>query len=80
MRSQHGIRKATAHELAKAGASVVEVAARLSHSDVKSSAPYAKDVERAGLVLSSFERVEKARQAAGVPHPKSVGHFPKKSQ
>jgi len=37
--SQHSIRKATAHELAKAGASMFEVAARLSHSDVKSSAP-----------------------------------------
>lgn len=77
VRSQHGIRKATAHELAKAGASVFEVAARLSHSDVKSSAPYVKDVERAGLVLSGFERVEKARKAAGVPQPQKGGTLPK---
>ncbi len=77
VRSQHGIRKATAHELAKAGASVFEVAARLSHSDVKSSALYVKDVERAGLVLSGFERVEKARKAAGVPQPQKGGTLPK---
>lgn len=76
VRSQHGIRKATAHELAKAGASVFEVAARLSHSDVKSSAPYVADVERAGLVLSGFERVEKARKAAGVPQPQKRGTLP----
>lgn len=75
-RSQHGIRKAAAHELAKAGASVFEVAARLSHSDVKSSAPYVKDVERAGLVLSGFERVENARKAAGVPQPQKRGTLP----
>lgn len=37
-RSQHGIRKATAHELAHAGATDYEIGTRLSHSDFKSSA------------------------------------------
>jgi integrase len=66
-RSQHGIRKAAAHELAQSGASVYEIAARLSHSDFKSSAPYVEDVDRAKLAESGFDRAEKARQAQGVP-------------
>ena len=44
--------------------------------NVKPGDKTAKDVERAGLVLSSFERVEKARQAAGVPHPQKRGTLP----
>ena len=72
-RSQHGIRKATAHELAHAGASVFEIAARLSHSDVKSSAPYVVDVDRARLAESGFERVQQAIENGGVPRPENRG-------
>jgi len=72
-RSQHGIRKATANELAHAGASVFEIAARLSHSDVKSSAPYVADVDRARLAESGFERVEHANAIQGVPRPENRG-------
>ena len=72
-RSQHGIRKATAQELAHAGASVFEIAARLSHSDAKSSAPYVADVDRARLAESGFERVQNASAIQGVPRPKNRG-------
>ncbi len=72
-RSQHGIRKATAHELAQSGANVYEIAARLSHSDFKSSAPYVQDVDRERLAESGFDRAEKARQARGVPRPENRG-------
>ena len=76
-RSQHGIRKATAHELAQSGASVYEIAARLSHSDFKSSAPYVQDVDRARLAESGFDRAEKARakahSAQGVPPQETRG-------
>ncbi len=71
--SQHGIRKATAHELAHSGASVYEIAARLSHSDVKSSAPYVQDVDRERLSVASFDRAEKARDSNGVPCPENRG-------
>ncbi len=72
-RSQHGIRKATAHELAQSGASVYEIAARLSHSDFKSSVPYVQDVDRERLAESGFDRAEKARQARVVPRPENRG-------
>ena len=72
-RSQHGIRKRTAHELAEAGASVYEIAARLSHSDFKSSAPYTLNVDRARLTESGFDRVEGARKSQGVPRPQNRG-------
>jgi len=73
IRSQHGIRKATALELAHAGASVFEIAARLSHSDVKSSAPYVADVDRARLAESGFELVQQALENQSVPHPELRG-------
>ena len=72
-RSQHGVRKYTAHELAHAGASIFEVAARLSHGDVNSSAPYVEDVDRARLAESGFARVEQARNSRGVPRPENRG-------
>ena len=71
--SQHGIRKATAHELAQSGANVYEIAARLSHSDFKSSAPYVQDVDRERLVESGFDRAEKARQLQSVPRQENRG-------
>ncbi|WP_306131673.1 tyrosine-type recombinase/integrase [Roseivivax marinus] len=61
-RSQHGVRKATANELAESGASVYEIAARLSHTDFKSSAPYTRDVDRARLAEAGFDRAEQARR------------------
>lgn len=72
-RSQHGVRKATAHELAQSGANVFEIAARLSHSDFKSAAPYVQDVDRERLAESGFDRAEKARQARGVPRTENRG-------
>ena len=71
-RSQHGIRKATAHELARSGATVYEIAARLSHSDFKSSKPYVDEVDRNSLGESGFARVQAARNA-GVPRPENRG-------
>lgn len=72
-RSQHGVRKATAHELAQSGANVYEIAARLSHSDFKSSAPYVQDVDRERLAESGFDRAERARQTQSVPRHQSRG-------
>lgn len=71
-RSQHGLRKATAHEMAKSGATVYEIAARLSHADFKSSKPYVDGVDRDALGESGFARVQAAR-GAGVPRPESRG-------
>ncbi|EAQ01935.1 hypothetical protein OB2597_00920 [Pseudooceanicola batsensis HTCC2597] len=50
--------KATANELAESGANVYEIAARLSHSDLKYSAPYVRDIDRKRLAEDSFDRVE----------------------
>ncbi|MBQ0766766.1 MAG: hypothetical protein KBT62_10490 [Sulfitobacter litoralis] len=72
-RSQHGVRKATGHEMALSGANVYEIAARLSHSDFKSSAPYVQGVDRARLVESGFDRVERARQERSVPRHENRG-------
>ncbi len=72
-RSQHGVRKATAHELAESGANVYEIAARLSHSDFKSSAPYVRDIDRKRLAEASFDRVEEAKRVQGVPRPPERG-------
>jgi len=51
-RSHRGVRKASAPELAHAGASVFDIAARLSRSDVASSAPQVAEAARARLVGS----------------------------
>lgn len=74
-RSQHGIRKATAHELAHAGAPVFEIAARLSHSDVKLSAPHVADVDCARFDESGFERVQQALDRQDVPRREISGHL-----
>ena len=55
-RSQHGIRKARAEEIAEQGGSVYEVMALLSHSDPKTAAVYTKKFERAGLSKRAAER------------------------
>lgn len=72
-RSQHGVRKRVAHELAENGATVYEIAARLSHSDFKSAAPYVAGVNRARLAESGFDRVERARGIPCVPRPAEHG-------
>ncbi len=61
-RSQHGLRKAVALELAHAGGTVYEIMARLSHSDMKTSEVYAKGIHRATLAVSGYERVQDARK------------------
>ncbi|WP_299784438.1 hypothetical protein [uncultured Marivita sp.] len=59
-RSQHGIRKRRAEEIAEASGSVYEVMAYLSHSDPKTAAIYTKRVDRAKLAERAFERAEAA--------------------
>jgi len=73
-RSQHGIRKMVALEIAHSGGSVFEVMAHLSHSDTKSAAPYTLDFERAELNKISAARVATAKeQAKVVPRPENRG-------
>lgn len=55
-RSQHGIRKACAEEIAEQGGSVYEVMAVLSHGDEKTAAIYTKKFERAQLAIQAAER------------------------
>lgn len=57
-RSQHGIRKLVAHEIANAGGSVYEIMARLSHSDTRTAMVYTGDFEREALAKLGFERVQ----------------------
>ncbi|MBT3139788.1 site-specific integrase [Phaeobacter gallaeciensis] len=59
-RSQHGIRKACAEEIAEQGGSVYEVMSVLSHSDEKTAAIYTKRFERAQLAIQAAERRKKA--------------------
>jgi len=72
-RSQHGIRKARAEEIAEQGGSVYEVMAYLSHSDPKTSAIYTKRVERARLAEQAADRVDAAKKGQGVPRPENRG-------
>jgi hypothetical protein len=58
-RSQHGLRKLVAHEIANAGGSVYEIMARLSHSDTKTAMVYTGDFEREKLAEQGFNRVQK---------------------
>lgn len=55
-RSQHGIRKARAEEIAEQGGSVYEVMAVLSHSDVRTAEIYTKKFRRAGLAKQAADR------------------------
>lgn len=59
-RSQHGIRKARAEEIAEQGGSVYEVMSVLSHSDEKTAAIYTKKFERWQLAKQASERRKKA--------------------
>ncbi|WP_127903396.1 hypothetical protein [Solirhodobacter olei] len=73
-RSQHGLRKRVAKEIAHAGGTVYEIMARLSHSDVKSSLPYTAEVDREALAKSGFDRVLSASFSdGGVPRTKNRG-------
>ncbi|TMM55118.1 tyrosine-type recombinase/integrase [Sulfitobacter sabulilitoris] len=55
-RSQHGIRKARAEEIAEQGGSVYEVMSVLSHSDVRTAEIYTKKFRRAGLAKQAAAR------------------------
>ncbi|WP_323766225.1 site-specific integrase [Marinovum sp.] len=55
-RSQHGLRKARAEEIAEQGGSVYEVMALLSHSDIKTAEIYTKKYERAALAKQAADR------------------------
>jgi hypothetical protein len=72
-RSQHGIRKRTAIEIAEQSGSIYEVMAHPSHSDPKTSAIYTKEAERARLAEQAVDRVESAREARSVPRGKNRG-------
>lgn len=61
-RSQHGVRKLVAHEIANAGGSVYEIMARLSHSDTRTAMVYTADFEREALAKQGFERVRNQRE------------------
>ncbi len=72
-RSQHGIRKRRAEQIAEASGSVYEVMAHLSHSDPKTAAIYTKRVDRARLAERAALRAESASAARGVPRPENRG-------
>ncbi len=72
-RSQHGIRKRRAEQIAEASGSVFEVMAHLSHSDPKTSAIYTKRVNRARLAESAALRAEGLAADRGVPRPENRG-------
>lgn len=72
-RSQHGIRKRRAEQIAEASGSVYEVMAYLSHSDPKTAAIYTKRVDRAKLAERAFVRAEAAAEARSVPRPENRG-------
>ncbi|KIN75675.1 site-specific recombinase XerD [Sulfitobacter mediterraneus] len=72
-RSQHGIRKAKAQEIAEQGGTVYEVMACLSHSDPKTAAIYTKLVDRERLAKKAAERVEAGRGNERVPRSEDRG-------
>jgi len=72
-RSQHGIRKRRAEQIAEASGSVYEVMAHLSHSDPKTAAIYTKRVDRARLAERAALRAEAAAEARSVPRPENRG-------
>ena len=76
MRSQHGIRKRRAEQIAQASGSVYEVMAYLSHSDPKTAAIYTKRVDRAVLAERAFLLAEEARKNQSVPRPDNRGTLP----
>lgn len=72
-RSQHGVRKRRAEEIAEVGGSVYEVMAHLSHSDPKTSAIYTQRVERARLAEQAIRRMEQSSKTRGVPRSQNRG-------
>lgn len=72
-RSQHGIRKARAEEVAEQGGSVFEVMALLSHSDSKTAGVYFKRFERDGLAATAIGRISVLSETQSVPSSKSFG-------
>jgi hypothetical protein len=57
---QHGVHKAL-QDLARSGAYLGEIDARLIHSDYKASAPYVQKLDREGRAGSRFDWLERAR-------------------
>lgn len=77
-RSQHGIRKRRAEQIAEASGSVYEVMAHLSHSDPKTAAIYTKRVDRARLAERAALRAEEAQKSQSVPRPSERGTLDEK--
>ena len=73
IRSQHGIRKRRAEQIAEASGSVYEVMAHLSHSDPKTAAIYTARVDRARLAEQAALRAEAAAEARSVPRAENRG-------
>lgn len=69
-RSQRGIRKRRAAQIAEASGSAYEVMSYLSHSDPKTAAIYTNRMNRAEL---AFLRAEAAAEARSVPGPENRG-------
>jgi len=72
-RSQHGLRKARAVEIAEHGGTEYEVMAALSHSEPKTTARYTEEVRRTHLTESAIKRIHGAEKAKSVPPTKNRG-------
>jgi integrase len=72
-RSQHGLRKARAIEVAQYGGTQYEVMSVMSHSEPKTTARYTEDVQRAHLAEVAIRRVHKAQNTKSVPPPEKRG-------
>jgi hypothetical protein len=69
---QHGVPKAL-QDLARSGAYLGEIDARLIHSDHKASAPYVQELDREGIAESGFDWLEMARLSQSDPQPEPHG-------
>ena len=72
-RSQHGLRKARAEEIAEHGGTEYEVMAALSHSEPKTTAKYTEKVCRTRLADSAIKRIHDAQNGKSVPPPEKRG-------
>ena len=72
-RSQHGLRKARAEEIADHGGTEYEVMAALSHSEPKTTARYTEKVRRTHLAEAAINRIHKAQNTKNVPPPEKRG-------
>ena len=79
-RSQHGLRKARAEEIAEHRGTEYEVMAALSHSEPKTTARYTEKVRRMHLAESAINRIHTAQNVKSVPPHEKHGTPLAKSQ